>query len=145
MWLTHRLLKRQTVAAEASVYVQISESWSSLDELMLKYAHEFTNRSADPVGPFVMANGLPNPDPRLYVAYRFFGTVEQTVLLCEDYQLGRPDYLQSLSATMTAIMSMAVVVDIWNAVGGEYPENVQQYVNSFVSNRNVGTHRPVSP
>jgi len=138
-FLTYRLLAREVTAIEASVYHQVREAWNELDDLMLNHGHIFVDREEDPIQPFVLPDGLPNPDPRLYIAYRFFGTVEMMVALTEDYKLARRDYLNSFVPTLTGVMSMPLVHDVWNMVREQYPAKMQAFVDDHTPHNTAST------
>lgn len=135
VYLTYRLLERQTAATEANVFTQLRQAWNDLDTIMLEYGKQFQVYADKPIHGLILPTGVPNPDPRLYVAYRFFGTVEMMILLRDEFGLARSRYIDSFHSTMEGIMSMAVMRQLWEAVKHQYSPAVCEYVEWFIGTR----------
>ncbi len=129
--LTYRILQRQTNAAEANAYGQLRSAWNELDNLMMDHSELLDRLAGEPLEGPVLPDGRLNPDRRIYLAFRFFGTVEFMVLLRDEYKLARAGYIESLDVTMAALMSVPDIQKAWELLKEGYPLPVREYVESF--------------
>lgn len=138
-------LHEQAQATRAETYLRVRHLWAELDELMVAHVDVF-GPSGGALKParFISEDGLPNPDRRLYLTYRFFGVVEEMVMLVEEYRFLSRETLDSYRRSVGPILKVPIVQQFWTLIQDEYPEQVRTYVAGFLPATEVPRQRAPS-